>query len=148
MSLLFYFGRSDSFLNTYLLKPLGMEQTGYLISKWNPELLANGYTKNIIDHGSSIARYQEDGNISWHLKGNGGINSIQEDMYRWYKGLSSYPILNKPLFENIQHHMLRSFQKLLAMGIDRGLLSQIRIPKELHITDLAVRFHILLFGYL
>jgi len=89
----------EVFLNEYLFKPSGMEQTGYLIPKWNSELLANGYTKNIIDFGSSITRYQEDGEVSWHLKGNGGINSTQEDMYKWYKALSSYSILNKSLFE-------------------------------------------------
>lgn len=89
----------EVFLNEYLFKPSGMKQTGYLIPKWNSELLANGYTKNIIDFGSSIRRYQEDGEVSWHLKGNGGINSTQEDMYKWYKALSSYTILNKFLFE-------------------------------------------------
>jgi CubicO group peptidase (beta-lactamase class C family) len=89
----------EVFLNEYLFKPSGMEQTGYLMPKWNTELLANGYTKNIGDFGSSITRYQEDDNVSWHLKGNGGINSTQEDMYKWYKALSSYTILNKSLFE-------------------------------------------------
>ncbi len=91
----------ERFLNTNLFKPLAMEQTGYLIPKWKSELLANGYTKNILDFGSSVTHYQDAGSITWHLKGNGGINSTHEDMYKWYKGLSSYTVLNKPLFDKL-----------------------------------------------
>lgn len=121
----------EVFLNEYLFKPSGMEQTGYLIPKWNTKLLANGYTKNIIDFGSSITHYQEDGEISWHLKGNGGINSTQEDMYKWYKALSSYTILNKSLFEKYTTSYLDGFSNSIDYGYGWGISKSDRNTKRI-----------------
>lgn len=39
-------------------------------------------------------RYKEIG-VSWHLKGNGGINSSIEDMYKWYIALKKGKIISK-----------------------------------------------------
>lgn len=89
----------EVFLNEYLFKPSRMNQTGYLLPKWNANLLAIGYNRNIMDTGATVNRYQEDGGVSWHLKGNGGINSSQEDMYKWIKALSSNTILSTSLFK-------------------------------------------------
>jgi len=125
----------ETFLNEYLFKPSGMNQTGYLIPKWNPELLANGYTKNIIDFGSSVTRYQEDGNVSWHLKGNGGINSTQEDMFKWYKALNTNTVLTKSLF--IQYttsygSVHESFDYAYGWGITQSDQSTKRITHNGH----------------
>ena len=37
--------------------------------------------------------------MSWVLKGNGGIHSTQEDMYKWYKALKENKVLSKSLTE-------------------------------------------------
>ncbi len=52
-----------------------------------------------LDQGDTVTRYAEDGEVYWPLKGNGGINSTGEDLYRWCRALKSYQILPKPLFE-------------------------------------------------
>lgn len=85
----------ESFLQQYLFKPAGMYQTGYLLPKWNHNTLANGYARGVRDVGTMIERFQKAGEISWVLKGNGGIQSTQEDMFKWYKALKSHTILSK-----------------------------------------------------
>ncbi len=45
------------------------------------------------------ARYREDGKVSWALKGCGGINSTQEDMYRWHEALKTNRVISQSLLE-------------------------------------------------
>lgn len=85
----------ESFLQEYLFKPSGMKQTGYLAPRWNTKSLAHGYVRGISDWGAMIPRFQEAGKISWNLKGNGGIQSTQEDMFRWYQSLKTNKVLSK-----------------------------------------------------
>ena len=70
-----------------------MKQTGYLLPKWNTKELARGYNRNVLETPSTVTRYQESNNITWHLKGNGGINSTQNDLLLWYKALKTNIIL-------------------------------------------------------
>ena len=89
-------GRSyESYLQENLFKPSGMKYTGYLIPNWRDMNIANGYSYNIIDKGTSIDKHKKNGGVSWCLKGNGGIQSTQEDMYKWYQALNSNSILSK-----------------------------------------------------
>jgi CubicO group peptidase (beta-lactamase class C family) len=83
----------EVFLNEHLFIPAGMFQTGYLLPKWNTQQMAHGYNRNIIETESTITLYQEAGGVNWHLKGNGGINSTQNDMLLWYKALKTNMIL-------------------------------------------------------
>ncbi len=87
----------ENFLQEYLFKPSGMTQTGYLLPEWNVKNLANGYNRNILDQGTTIERYKEDGKVSWNLKGNGGINSTSNDLLLWKKAINSNKILPKNL---------------------------------------------------
>ncbi|MFP2996961.1 serine hydrolase [Spongiivirga sp. MCCC 1A20706] len=89
----------ENFLQQFLFKPSGMTQTGYLLPKWNIQNLANGYNRNILDQGSTIDRYIEDGQVSWNLKGNGGINSTSNDLLLWKKAINSNKILPKNLLQ-------------------------------------------------
>ena len=91
----------EAFLNEQLFIPAGMLQTGYLLPKWDTKQIAHGYNRNIIERESSITRYQEDGGLNWHLKGNGGINSTQNDMLLWYKALKTNTVLSKASFKKL-----------------------------------------------
>lgn len=91
----------ERFLYQYLFKPAGMHQTGYFIPQWEDGLIAKGYVHGIINIGSMISRYQDMGKVAWTLKGNGGIHSTPEDMYKWYKALKSNKIISPPLFEKL-----------------------------------------------
>jgi len=85
----------ETYLQENLFKPSGMKYTGYLIPNWSDVNIAKGYTYNVIAKGTSIDKHKKNGGVSWCLKGNGGIQSTQEDMYKWYQSLSSNSILSK-----------------------------------------------------
>ena len=52
-----------------------MNQTGYLLPKWDTKQISRSYNRGVLEDESPILKYQRDGNISWYLKANGGINS-------------------------------------------------------------------------
>ncbi|MEH6535921.1 MAG: serine hydrolase [Psychroserpens sp.] len=91
----------ESYLRKELFEPAGMTQTGYLLPKWNSDLVANEYLYNVINKGNHISKYQQDGKIAWPLKANGGINSTQEDMYKWYLALKNNTVLNNSSMEKL-----------------------------------------------
>lgn len=91
----------ETFLNEFLFTPAGMLQTGYLLPKWDIKQMSHGYNRNIMETESTITRYQETGDINWHLKGNGGINSTQNDMLLWYKALKTNLILTPESFTKL-----------------------------------------------
>ena len=85
----------ETFLNQYLFTPAGMQQTGYLLPKWNPGQIAWSYNRGILEDESPVLKYQNDSGVTWHLKANGGINASQNDMLLWYKALKTNKILTK-----------------------------------------------------
>ena len=91
----------EAFLNEHLFTPARMLQTGYLLPNWDTTQMAHGYNRNIIEMESTITRYQETGEVNWHLKGNGGINSTQKDMLLWYKALKTNIILTPESFNKL-----------------------------------------------
>ncbi len=91
----------ESFLSEYLFAPAGMKQTGYLLPKWEMRNMARGYNRNVLEMDPPITRYQEAGDLTWHLKANGGINATQNDMLLWYKALKTNVILSPESFKKI-----------------------------------------------
>lgn len=100
----------ESYLSEELFKPAGMAQTGYLLPKWDKDLVANEYLYNVINKGNHISKYQEDGKIAWPLKANGGINSTQEDMYKWYLALKNNTVLNNRSTEKLTAPHILDYQ--------------------------------------
>ncbi|UTW58799.1 beta-lactamase family protein [Kordiimonas sp. SCSIO 12603] len=88
----------EAYLQQTFFKPLGMFNTGYLAPDWTETLVAEGYARGK-KFGSGIARYQDMGEISWLLKGNGGIHSTLGDMHVWLKSLSNAEILTENSIE-------------------------------------------------
>jgi len=91
----------ENYLRDELFQPAGMTQTGYLLPKWDSDLVANEYLYNVINKGNHISKYQQDGKITWLLKANGGIQSTHEDMYKWYLALKNNTVLNKQSIEKL-----------------------------------------------
>lgn len=91
----------EGYVREELFNRAGMKQTGYLIPNWDTTMIANEYSYNVLHNGNNIARYQQDGKISWSLMANGGINSTQEDMYKWFLALKSNTVLNKFSIEKL-----------------------------------------------
>lgn len=100
----------ESFLHQYLFIPAGMHYTGYLLPKWDNLSVANGYSYNVLNIGSMVERYKRDGSVSWAIKGNGGINSTQEDMLKWHQAIKSNKVLSKALVEKMTTPYILEFE--------------------------------------
>lgn len=84
----------ESYLYENLFRPAGMETTGYSRRAFDKDLIAVGYT------GSK--RWGRPTDKEWagdapylHLKGNGGILSTTEDLFKWDRALTGEAILSK-----------------------------------------------------
>lgn len=91
----------EAFLSKYLFSKAGMTKTGYQLPTWNTEQFAYGYNRNILKTVPNVALYKEMGSVNWHLKGNGGINTNQNDMLLWHKALKTNKILSEKLSEKL-----------------------------------------------
>ncbi|MEU3792533.1 serine hydrolase domain-containing protein [Streptomyces fructofermentans] len=83
----------EPFLARHLFGPAGMERTGYVLPRWPRNLVAVEYDR----HGRSQGRpfdhpWAADGPY-WNLRGNGGMLSTAEDMFRWHRALLGDKIL-------------------------------------------------------
>src|SRR5262249_19012536 len=94
------------FLYDNLWHPAGMELLGYSRPVFAKEMIATGY-KDDVEWGkrtrtewAGIAPY-------WQLKGNGGVLSTTEDMYKWHRALLTDNILSKHAKEKYYHPQLR-----------------------------------------
>ena len=91
----------ETYLQKNIFHKAGMEHTGYLLPKWDTTQVAHGY-KCGEDWGTHLIKWQADLNqISWHLKGNGGILSNPSDLYKWYIALQENKIISKESFEQL-----------------------------------------------
>jgi CubicO group peptidase (beta-lactamase class C family) len=84
----------EEFLYEYLFKPAGMMNTGYLMPDWDEAILAHGYQSGN-DWGTLLDHPGLDDGPGWHLRGNGGILSTVEDMYKWHKALEGNAVLGE-----------------------------------------------------
>ncbi|TGV04732.1 serine hydrolase domain-containing protein [Flavivirga rizhaonensis] len=91
----------EAYLRENLFKPAGMYYTGYVLPNWSNLSIANGYIYNVINKGTSLDIHKKEGMVSWCLKGNGGIHSTQNDMYKWYQALISGKVLSKKSIEKL-----------------------------------------------
>lgn len=83
----------EVYLREALFLPAGMENTGYVLPEWDEANIAVGYRGPIAWGKPNEKRWADDGPY-WHLRGNGGILSSAEDMYRWHQALLSDNILS------------------------------------------------------
>ena len=83
----------EQYLSDSFFRPLKMQQTGWVLPKWDQAKIAHGYAFDCFDRGTSIERYQEIG-VSPVLMGNGGINSTLVDLHRWLASLHDATILS------------------------------------------------------
>lgn len=84
----------EHFLYEQILKPAGMEHTGYVLPKWDHKQMAIGYSNNE-EWGTTFDQSQYLKGVTWHLKGNGGIHSTVGDLYLWSQALKGNSILSE-----------------------------------------------------
>lgn len=88
----------ETFIRENLLKTSGMLKTGYVLPKWNRGNMAIGYKK-----GEQWGKVYKNGWIedgpNWHLRGNGGLHTTAEDMYKWLATVQGIGVLDKNAVE-------------------------------------------------
>lgn len=88
----------ESFLYSHLLKPAGLERTGYTRPQWTETTLAHGYYYHLgqakwADWGTTPEHW--DGNkISWYDIGKGDLHSNTLELYKWHQALESNKVLS------------------------------------------------------
>jgi CubicO group peptidase (beta-lactamase class C family) len=96
----------EQFLYENLWHPAGMETTGYSRPAFDRDLIATGY-KEDKEWGKPTDKEWEGDAPYWHLKGNGGILSTVEDMYKWHLALLGDNILSKEAKQKYYHPQFR-----------------------------------------
>ena len=97
----------ETFLYENLWRPAGMEQTGYRRPAFDEKLIATGYTGDDRIWGKPTVKPWDADGPYWHLKGNGGILSTAEDLYRWNQALATDRILSERAKEKMYRPELR-----------------------------------------
>ena len=100
----------ENFLAEDLFEAAGMKDTGYLLPNWDMGRVAKEYYLNVINKGSQIEKYKEDGKIAWPLKANGGINSTLEDMHKWYLALSQNKVLTASSIDQLTSSYIKEYE--------------------------------------
>ncbi|MCC3859923.1 serine hydrolase [Pseudemcibacter aquimaris] len=92
----------ENYLAENIFKPAGMLNTGYTKPDFDPQNMAVGYRGNEIWGKPNEMGWDKDAPY-WHLKGNGGLLSTAEDMYKWHKALNEEAILSKKAKAKFYH---------------------------------------------
>jgi len=98
----------EQFLYENLWKPAGMETTGYSRPNFDADLIAVGYGKNDIVWGKPTNKNWNRREPYLHLKGNGGILSTTEDLFKWHKALMTTTILSIQEKEKLYYPKIRA----------------------------------------
>lgn len=103
---------SDQSYETYLYenlwKPSKMEMTGYTRPAFDNKLIAVGYENENKVWGKPTDKEWDTSSPYWHLKGNGGILSTTEDLYKWHTCLLTEKVLSKDAKQKLYHPKLRA----------------------------------------
>lgn len=97
----------EAYLYENLWKPLQMEMTGYLRPEFDKNRIAIGYYRDDKVWGKPTDQEWDKTAPYWHLKGNGGILSTTEDLYKWHKGLIKDKILSKEAKQKLYQPKIR-----------------------------------------
>lgn len=111
----------EAYLYKELWKPAQMEMTGYSRPHFDRNKIAVGYYRNDSIWGKPTDKEWNNTSPYWHLKGNGGILSTTEDLYKWDLALKSNLILSKEAKQKLYHPKLReneSANSIYAYGWD------------------------------
>jgi CubicO group peptidase (beta-lactamase class C family) len=104
----------EAFLYENLWRPAGMEETGYRRPHFDGERIATGYFSDDRVWGKPTEKSWDADGPYWHLKGNGGILSTAEDMFRWDQALGAGKILSKHAEAKMYRPKLRDGEDSLS----------------------------------
>lgn len=102
----------ESFLYDHLWKPAKMRRTGYARPHFPQKRIAIGYNSDNSRWGRPTEKPWDGTSPYWHLKGNGGLLSTPNDLFKWDKALSSKRILNPKSLHQLVSPPLRDHESV------------------------------------
>jgi len=84
----------EEYLAEELFAPAGMTSTGYVLPDWDSADVAVEYDARDRPQGRPFEHPWADDGPYWNLRGNGGLLSTAQDMYRWYLALEGEQVLD------------------------------------------------------
>ncbi len=97
----------EAFLSEHLLKPAGLESTGYSRPRFDAAQVAVGYHQNGEVWGRPTTKEWGEDAPYWHLTGNGGLLSNVRDLYAWHRALQENTVLTEELSRRMYHPNLQ-----------------------------------------
>ena len=94
----------ETFLRQHLLRPAGMEATGYRLAQWQSGTVAHWYVADQ-DNGDQLDRTYPD----WNFIGSGRIRSTTADMLLWHRALQSDRLLPADLRRQMYAPVLNDY---------------------------------------
>lgn len=104
----------EDFLQSEILQPNGLTDTGFFLGSGDAESLAHGYLDGE-DRGVISERLEAMDGQWWNLKGNGGMQASSMDMYRWYRALNGDGALPPDVVDRLRQPV-RPFEDGVAEG--------------------------------
>lgn len=98
----------EKYLSQNLWEPAKMEMTGYIRPKFDATQIAIGYFRDGKVWGKPNEKGWDQDAPFWNLKGNGGILSTADDLYKWHKALIEDQILSKEAKSKLYHPKIRA----------------------------------------
>lgn len=83
----------EQFLRDEFFTPLGMKDTGYLLPRFDPARVAQGY-RDSVKWGTILERPMAPDGPYWALRANGGIHATLSDMRIWCDALMDGKVLS------------------------------------------------------
>ena len=105
----------DIYVRDNILKPLGLNHTGFLLPGFTARQLAHGYARGGVDAGDMLSKPHAADGPYWNLRGNGGMLSTVGDMHTFYKALFDSEKLLKTTSRDI---MFRANEPVGLAGSD------------------------------
>ena len=128
----------ESFLKENLLKPAGLNRTGfYRDPLWKEDEVAVGYEGRKIGKINSPYHWPH---MTWALVGGGGMVSSVGDLYRWIQALEANKVLSEEAKEKMYDPQGRPMA--YAGGNDFGFSAVVfEYPKEMNYIIVATNAH-------
>jgi CubicO group peptidase (beta-lactamase class C family) len=104
----------DTYLHDFILAPIGLKRTGFLLPRFAPADLAHGY-RDGVDQGTMLSKSHATDGPYWNLRGNGGMLSTLGDMLQFYQVLYGTDKLLNPATRDIR---FPSDQPVVLAGSD------------------------------
>ncbi|CAM4081114.1 serine hydrolase domain-containing protein [Gillisia hiemivivida] len=111
----------ETYLYENLWKPAQMKLTGYSRPEFDRDLIAVGYYKDDRIWGKPTDKEWDKTAPYWHMRGNGGILSTTEDLYKWHKALTGDLILSNEAKNKLYQPKIRAeedYSAIYAYGWD------------------------------